>query len=85
VLAILRCLLVEQVGVLQRCLPNLLELHVAGNSITSLRVQLDEQQQQHAAEGQQREAAQQQQEFSCSGDSLAGFKHLQVSRSMAYR
>jgi hypothetical protein len=77
------------VGVLQRCLPNLLELHVAGNSITSLRVQLDEQQQQHAAEVQQPEAGQQQQqqqlESSCVGDSLAGFKHLQVRCSKAQR
>jgi hypothetical protein len=81
------------VGVLQRCLPNLLELHLAGNGITSLRVQLDQQQQQqqqqqhHAAEAQQQGAGQQQQLVDCSSvdDSLAGFKQLQVSCSKAQR
>ncbi|WIA09989.1 hypothetical protein OEZ85_010201 [Tetradesmus obliquus] len=78
----------QQVGVLQRCLPNLLELHVAGNNINSLRLQLDlqEQQQQHAAElqqpsaGQPQQQQQQQQQCDSSGvdGSLAGFKSLQV-------
>ncbi|KAF6257321.1 hypothetical protein COO60DRAFT_1240608 [Scenedesmus sp. NREL 46B-D3] len=70
----------QQVGVLQRCLPNLLELHVASNNITSLRVQLEQQQPQYAADGQQPATGQPQQQLgsSCADGSLVGFRNLQV-------
>lgn len=59
-----------QVGVLQCCLPNLLELHVGGNNISSLHI--------NVGQGLQQEQLQlaEQQQYSAAG--LVGFLSLQV-------